>query len=59
MTMPILTLWHNNTKKEIPFEEARLGSPLQELCYAAAHPCGGREICGKCAIRAEGSLSRR
>jgi len=56
--MPILTLWHNNTKREIPFEGTPvLGRLLRELGYAAAHPCGGRGICGKCAIRAEGALS--
>ena len=56
--MSILTVIKNNTKEELPFE----GTPLlDELLTRAGllipHPCGGRGVCGKCAVRITGELS--
>lgn len=56
--MPVLKLWQNGICKEISFEGTRtLTELLQEQGYGMEHPCGGRGICGKCAVRAEGNLS--
>ena len=56
--MPTLTLWQNNRSVHIPFEP---GTPLGEILvrcgYGTEHPCGGRGICGKCAVEATGGLS--
>lgn len=55
--MPILKLWQNGLCREIPFTGTpQLASLLWEYGYTAAHPCGGRGVCGKCAVRVEGSL---
>ena len=55
--MPILKLWQGESCKEIPFTGTPLlSSILREYGYAAAHPCGGRGVCRKCAVRAEGAL---
>ena len=56
--MPILKLWQNETCTQIPFTGTpRLSSLLQDHGFAAPHPCGGRGVCGNCAVRAEGALS--
>ncbi len=56
--MPILKLWQNEICKEIPFGGTpALSTILREHGYSAPHPCGGRGVCGKCALRAEGALS--
>ena len=56
--MPILKLWQNHRCREIPFSGTpSLGELLQQQGIAAAHPCGGRGICGKCTVRAEGAVS--
>lgn len=56
--MPVLKLWQNESCREIPFSGTpNLGQLLQQLGIRAAHPCGGRGSCGKCSVRAEGSLS--
>lgn len=56
--MPILKLWQKEICREIPFTGTPvLSTILQEHGYSAAHPCGGRGFCGKCAVRAEGALS--
>lgn len=56
--MPVLKLWQNDLCREISFSGMpTLVSLLLQHGIAAAHPCGGRGICGKCAIRAEGALS--
>ena len=56
--MPILKLWQNSQYREIPFTGTPiLSTLLQQQGIHAAHPCGGRGYCKKCAICAEGSLS--
>ena len=50
--MPILKLWQNGRCREIPFTGTpRLASLLREYGYTAAHPCGGRGVCGKCSLK--------
>ena len=56
--MPNLKLWQAGICREIPFTGTPVLSEL--LCQhsiAVAHPCGGRGVCGKCAIRAAGAIS--
>ena len=56
--MPILKLWQNGVSREIPFTGTpSLTAILQNHSIEASHPCGGRGICRKCAIQAEGSIS--
>lgn len=56
--MSVLTLIQNGCRREIPFSAPQ---PLQQILHtagiAAEHPCGGRGICGKCAVRLEGAVS--
>ena len=55
--MPIVKLWQGERCTQIPFGGTPvLSALLREYGYTAAHPCGGRGVCGKCAVRAEGSL---
>lgn len=56
--MPVLKVWQNESFREIIFS----GTPvvrtlLQQHLIRSSHPCGGRGICKKCAIRAEGHLT--
>lgn len=56
--MPVLKVWQNKICREIPFSGTpALSTLLQQYDLFAAHPCGGRGSCGKCAVRAEGELS--
>lgn len=56
--MPILKLWQNEICREISFTGTPvLSTLLQQHGIAVSHPCGGRGLCGKCALRAEGALS--
>ena len=56
--MPVLNLWQNGVCREILFSGTpRLSTILQQYGFSASHPCGGRGVCGKCAICAEGALS--
>lgn len=56
--MPNLKIWQTGVCREISFTGTPiLGSLLIEQGYDTSHPCGGRGVCGKCAIRAEGNLS--
>lgn len=56
--MPILKLWQNEHCREIPFTGTpSLAALLRQQEITAAHPCGGRGICGKCAVRAAGAVS--
>ena len=56
--MPILKVWRSDTCREIPFSGTPLISALlQQHGIPAPHPCGGRGLCGNCAIRAAGALS--
>ena len=56
--MPELRIITGKKEKSVQFE----GTPLvSEVLFAngikTLHPCGGRGVCGKCAIKAEGNLS--
>lgn len=56
--MPILKLWQNGISREIPFSGTpALSELLRQENIVYAHPCGGRGVCGKCTIRAEGAIS--
>ena len=57
--MAVLTVWQNDNKTEIEFEGSRKVSELlTEAGLLFPHPCGGRGVCGKCRIEAEGALSK-
>ena len=56
--MSVLTVWKNGTPQTISFSgPQRLSELLQQRGIPAAQPCGGRGVCGNCAVRAEGALS--
>ena len=56
--MYLLTVIHNGTVTKIPFEgEKPLEKLLMEAGLAHPHPCGGRGVCGKCAVEITGELS--
>ena len=56
--MANLTIWKNGISQTVPFT----GTPLVQTVLAQAglavdQPCGGRGVCGKCAVRLEGAVS--
>ncbi len=53
--MPKLTIRQNGTARELIFE----GTPIlgDLLGTDAQHPCGGRGVCGKCAVEVSGCVS--
>lgn len=59
--MPFLTVSFEGESKKtlsLPFEGTPLiAEVLLSRGIVRPHPCGGRGICGKCAIKAEGKLS--
>ena len=56
--MSVLTVWKNGTSRTVSFSGSqRLSELLQQHGIPASQPCGGRGVCGKCAVRAEGALS--
>ncbi|MBR5125590.1 MAG: DUF4445 domain-containing protein [Oscillospiraceae bacterium] len=56
--MSVLKVWQNNRCREIAFSApAKLSTFLAQQGIHTPHPCGGRGVCGNCAIRAEGALS--
>lgn len=59
--MPVLTVFfegESGKKLSLPFEGTPLISEvLLSHGIVQPHPCGGRGICGKCAVKAEGELS--
>lgn len=56
--MYLLTVIHNGAVTKIPFEgEKPLEALLVEANLALSHPCGGRGVCGKCAVEITGELS--
>ena len=58
MRMPVLNVWQGGSCREILFNGTpSLSALLQQHGITAPHPCGGRGSCGKCALRAQGSLS--
>ena len=56
--MPVLTLFHNGGRREIPFTAPQ---PLHEVLRSAEipadHPCGGKGRCRKCSVKLEGQVS--
>ena len=56
--MHLLTVIHNGAVTTIPFEgEKPLEALLVESGLTLPHPCGGRGVCGKCAVEITGALS--
>lgn len=56
--MPRLTITQGEKSENVLFEGTPLlSSVLQEHGFQIDLPCGGRGICGKCRVEAEGSLS--
>lgn len=56
--MAILTIRQNQTEKEIYFEgKGILNDVLREAGCRYAQPCGGRGVCGKCAVEITGAVS--
>ena len=56
--MSILTIIHNGQQRTVRFDGTPiLDEVLMNEGLRIPHPCGGRGICGKCAITAEGALS--
>lgn len=56
--MPVLKLWQHDGCREISFSGTpTLSGLFQRHRVTAAHPCGGRGSCGKCAVRAAGALT--
>ena len=55
--MPDITVLHGNQR----YTHAFTGTPLlhellRSLGYAVPTPCGGKGVCGKCAVMARGAL---
>ena len=56
--MPELTVIRGDSARVITFEPGRiLMDVLLDHDIAGPHPCGGRGVCGKCAVRLTGSVS--
>lgn len=56
--MGILKIWRGGQCTQIPFTGTPLLSQvLIQARIANPHPCGGRGVCGKCAVRVQGRLS--
>ena len=56
--MPVLTLIHNGTSRQISFSQPqKLQAVLSRAGVLFDHPCGGRGACGKCAVKLEGAVS--
>ncbi|MEG1843439.1 MAG: ASKHA domain-containing protein [Clostridia bacterium] len=56
--MPILTIWRAGTRARVAFEGTPLlGDVLLAHGFALRKPCGGRGLCLKCLVSAEGALS--
>lgn len=56
--MPELTVRRGHQVFTLPFDAPAPLSPLLERAgLAVAKPCGGRGVCGKCAVLAEGEVS--
>jgi len=53
-----LTIWQNRISKTVSFEgPAPLHTVLAQAGFAVDHPCGGRGVCGKCALKLQGNVS--
>ena len=56
--MAILTIRKGKTVLSVPFTGTPKVSELTEKAgFPLPHPCGGRGVCGKCAVDIEGALS--
>ena len=56
--MPVLTLIHSGTNRQISFSQPqKLQAVLSRAGVLFDHPCGGRGVCGKCAVKLEGAVS--
>ena len=56
--MSVLTLIHNGTRRQISFSQPqKLQAVLNRAGILFDHPCGGRGVCGKCAVKLEGVVS--
>ena len=56
--MPVLTIRRGPLVQQLPFDApARLSALLATADASLAQPCGGRGVCGKCAVVLNGSVS--
>ena len=56
--MADLTVWHQGQATQLSFESPQpLRQVLEKAGLSPAHPCGGRGVCGKCAVALEGAVS--
>lgn len=56
--MPVLTLIHCGASRQISFSQPqKLQAVLNRAGILFDHPCGGRGVCGKCAVKLEGCIS--
>ncbi|MGN0779720.1 MAG: ASKHA domain-containing protein [Aristaeellaceae bacterium] len=56
--MPRLTIHRGPQTYAVAFSDAqKLSTLLERAGQALAHPCGGRGVCGKCAVLLEGDVS--
>ena len=56
--MPTLTIHRGSQTASVTFTgPEKLSALLDRAGYSPAHPCGGRGVCGKCAVMLTGSIS--
>lgn len=56
--MATVTIWQDGQKHTLSFTGKKLlQTLLAEGGLSLDHPCGGRGVCGKCAVRLEGEVS--
>lgn len=56
--MPTLTIRRGPQVFAVNFDQPQpLAALLRQAGHALAHPCGGRGVCGKCAVLLEGDVS--
>lgn len=56
--MAKVIIWQNGVSREHTFSGTVGVQQVLEACgLAVAHPCGGRGVCGKCAVTLSGSVS--
>lgn len=56
--MPVLKVYDHGAWRQIPFSAPqKLQAVLEQAGIRADHPCGGKGICGKCAVVLEGAVS--
>lgn len=56
--MATVTIWQDGQKHTLSFTGRKLlQTLLTENGLSLDHPCGGRGVCGKCAVRLEGEVS--